>query len=78
MTIHRNYDQVVVLNLYSGSSKNHRAIYIIKDIEKMLGIKAHTIRIWKRCYGMMIPKRTDTNIRFYSDEVLRELLNISI
>ncbi len=54
------------------------AIYTIKDIEKMSGIKAHTIRIWERRYGMVIPKRTDTNIRYYSDENLKELLNISI
>lgn len=54
------------------------AIYTIKDIEKMSGIKAHTIRIWERRYGLVIPKRTDTNIRYYSDENLRELLNISI
>lgn len=54
------------------------AVYTIKDIEKMSGIKAHTIRIWERRYGMVIPKRTDTNIRYYSDEDLKELLNISI
>ena len=54
------------------------AVYSIKDIEKMSGIKAHTIRIWERRYGMVIPERTDTNIRYYSDEDLKELLNISI
>ena len=54
------------------------AIYTIKDIEKMSGIKAHTIRMWERRYGMVIPKRTDTNIRYYSDEDLRDFLNISI
>ncbi|NLZ96060.1 MAG: MerR family transcriptional regulator [Bacteroidales bacterium] len=54
------------------------AIYTIKDIEKMSGIKAHTIRVWERRYGIVIPKRTDTNIRYYTDEDLRELLNISI
>ena len=54
------------------------AVYSIKDIEKMSGIKAHTIRMWERRYGMVIPERTDTNIRYYSDEDLKELLNISI
>lgn len=54
------------------------AIYTIKDIEKMSGIKAHTIRMWERRHGMVIPKRTDTNIRYYSDEDLKDLLNISI
>ena len=54
------------------------AIYTIKDIEKMSGIKAHTIRMWERRYGMVIPNRTDTNIRYYTDEDLREFVNISI
>jgi DNA-binding transcriptional MerR regulator len=54
------------------------ATYSIKDIEKMSGIKAHTIRMWERRYGLVIPKRTDTNIRYYSDDDLKDLLNISI
>lgn len=54
------------------------ATYSIKDIEKISGIKAHTIRMWERRYGMVIPKRSETNIRYYSDEDLKDLLNISI
>ena len=54
------------------------ATYSIKDIVKMSGIKAHTIRMWERRFGLVIPKRTDTNIRYYSDEDLRDILNISI
>lgn len=54
------------------------ATYSIKDIETMSGIKAHTIRMWERRFGLVIPKRTDTNIRYYSDEDLRDILNISI
>ncbi len=54
------------------------AIYSIKDLEKISGIKAHTIRIWERRYGLVNPRRTSTNIRYYSDEDLKKLLNISI
>ena len=54
------------------------AVYSIKDIEKISGIKAHTIRIWEKRYGLVIPKRTGTNIRYYSDEDLKDILNISI
>jgi len=54
------------------------AVYSIKDLEKISGIKAHTIRIWERRYGLVEPKRTSTNIRYYSDEDLKKLLNISI
>lgn len=54
------------------------AIYSISDLEKISGIKAHTIRIWERRYKIIAPKRTATNIRYYSDEDLKRLLNISI
>lgn len=54
------------------------ATYSIKDIEKMSGIMAHTIRMWERRFGLVIPKRTETNIRYYSDEDLKDILNISI
>lgn len=42
------------------------------------GIKAHTIRIWEQRYNIIHPKRTPTNIRYYEDRDLRQLLNISI
>lgn len=52
-------------------------IYSIKDLEILSGIKAHTIRIWEKRYNLLEPDRTDTNIRMYSDNDLRRLLNIS-
>jgi MerR family transcriptional regulator, light-induced transcriptional regulator len=52
--------------------------YSIKDIENLTNIKAHTIRIWEKRYGIIKPDRSDTNIRSYSEEELRKLLNISI
>ncbi len=52
--------------------------YSIKDLEKLSGIKAHTIRIWEQRYRLIEPKRTDTNIRFYSDDDLVKLMNISV
>ena len=52
--------------------------YSIKDLEKLSGIKAHTLRIWEKRYGILQPERTDTNIRFYSDIDLRKLLNVSL
>ncbi len=52
--------------------------YSIKDIELLTGIKAHTIRIWEQRYNIPVPKRTETNIRFYDDNDLRLLLNISL
>ncbi len=52
--------------------------YSIKDLEQLSGIKAHTLRIWEQRYNILQPKRTDTNIRLYTSEELRMLLNISV
>lgn len=52
--------------------------YKIRDLEILSGIKAHTIRIWEKRYGLLNPQRTDTQIRTYSDEELLLLLNISL
>lgn len=52
--------------------------YSIKDLEQITGIKAHTIRMWERRYSIIQPQRTETNIRYYSDQDLRKLLNISM
>lgn len=54
------------------------ATYTIKDLEKISGIKAHTIRIWEKRYSIVKPQRTQTNIRYYTDSDLRRLLNLSI
>lgn len=51
--------------------------YSIKDLEQLTGIKAHTIRIWEKRYQLIEPERTSTNIRFYSDNDLKKLLNVS-
>ncbi|MCF8334091.1 MAG: MerR family transcriptional regulator [Bacteroidales bacterium] len=52
--------------------------YTIKDLERLSGVKAHTIRIWEKRYGIITPNRTDTNIRRYDDEDLKSILNIAI
>ena len=52
--------------------------YAIKDLERLSGIKAHTLRIWELRYGILKPERTDTNIRYYTSEDLKRILNISL
>ncbi|MBI3235231.1 MAG: MerR family transcriptional regulator [Bacteroidetes bacterium] len=54
------------------------AKFSISDIEKFTGIKAHTLRIWEQRYDLLTPKRTETKIRYYDDEDLKLLLNVSI
>ena len=53
------------------------ANYTISDLETLSGIKAHTIRIWEKRYHIISPSRSNTNIRFYSNDDLKLLLNIS-
>lgn len=53
-------------------------VYSIKDLEKLSGVKAHTIRIWEKRYNLIQPKRTSTNIRYYTDDDLGKLLNVCI
>ncbi len=51
--------------------------YSIKDLEKLTGIKAHTIRIWEKRYDIVFPHRTSTNIRFYTEKDLKKLMNVA-
>lgn len=64
---------MLVLSMPANSRK-----YSIKDIENLTGIKSHTIRIWEKRYGIIEPDRTDTNIRYYDDDEVKKILNISI
>jgi MerR family transcriptional regulator, light-induced transcriptional regulator len=52
------------------------AVYSISDLEKLTGIRTHTIRMWEKRYGLIEPARTPTNIRYYDDNDLRFLMNI--
>ncbi|MAI22888.1 MAG: helix-turn-helix-type transcriptional regulator [Crocinitomicaceae bacterium] len=50
--------------------------FSIKELEHFTGIKSHTIRAWEQRYNLLLPKRTPTNIRYYSGEDLKKLLNV--
>lgn len=52
--------------------------FTIKDLENLSGVKAHTIRIWEQRYAFLKPQRTNTNIRYYSNDELKRLLNIAL
>ena len=53
-------------------------VFTIKDLENLSGIKAHTIRIWEQRYSFLKPRRTETNIRYYSNGELKTVLNIAL
>jgi MerR family transcriptional regulator, light-induced transcriptional regulator len=52
-------------------------VFSIKDLENFSGIKAHTIRIWEKRYRILVPERTDSNIRTYNESELKKILNVA-
>jgi len=57
---------------------NIKNIFSIKDLENISGIKAHTIRIWEKRYGLFEPDRINRNIRVYNYDSLLKILNIAL
>jgi DNA-binding transcriptional MerR regulator len=52
--------------------------YSIKELERLSGIRAHTIRIWEKRHKLISPQRTQTNIRYYSDDDLKKIINVAV
>ena len=61
-----------------GKMKRIKSTFSIKNLENLSGIKAHTLRIWEKRYNLLEPDRTDTNIRRYSLDSLKRLLNVTL
>lgn len=66
----KHFENIIVSNTMNA--------FTIKDIENLSGVKAHTIRIWEQRYNFLKPRRSDTNIRYYSNEELKTILNIAL
>ena len=58
--------------------KRIKSTFSIKNLENLSGIKAHTLRIWEKRYNLLEPERTYTNIRRYSLDSLKRLLNVTL
>ena len=69
---------MIPLSLFSRLGYSEVSTYSIKDLEQLSGIKAHTLRVWEQRYQFIIPKRTETNIRYYDSKDLRLVLNIAL
>jgi len=52
--------------------------YSIKDIERLTGVMAHTLRVWEKRYGIPSPTRSANNFRVYSDDELKYLLVVAM
>lgn len=51
--------------------------FSIRDIENLTGIKAHTLRIWEKRYGIVIPPTAPGKHRIYDNNDLKHILRIS-
>src|SRR5438105_12129127 len=51
--------------------------FTIKDIERLSGIKAHTLRIWEQRHGLCFCKRKESLHRYYDNEDLKQILRIA-
>ncbi len=55
------------------SSFMMEALHAIKVVTRRTGLTAHVIRIWEKRYGAVVPERTSTNRRLYTDEQIDRL-----
>jgi MerR family transcriptional regulator, light-induced transcriptional regulator len=69
---------LLIISEEKGEMNSGGKSYSIKELENFCGIKAHTIRMWEKRYNILKPDRSDTNIRFYTEEELKKLITISI
>jgi DNA-binding transcriptional MerR regulator len=51
--------------------------FTIRDIERLSGIKAHTLRIWEQRHGLCFGKRKESQHRYYDNEDLKQILRVS-
>ena len=47
--------------------------YPIQVVVRETGLTAHVLRVWERRYRAVVPQRTDTQRRVYSDEDVERL-----
>ncbi len=66
------------IRLLNKQKQAKMAVYSIRELENLSGIKAHTIRIWEKRYRLIEPHRTNTNIRYYTDANLKKILNVAV
>ena len=45
----------------------------MKVVTQRTGLTSHTVRVWERRYGAVVPERTETNRRHYSDADIERL-----
>jgi DNA-binding transcriptional MerR regulator/methylmalonyl-CoA mutase cobalamin-binding subunit len=51
----------------------NKSLYPIKAVSKITGISLHVLRAWEKRYHAVVPTRTETNRRLYTQEDLQKL-----
>lgn len=46
----------------------------LKSVSQKTGLSAHVLRAWEKRYGVVVPERTETNRRFYTDNEIKKLI----
>ncbi len=52
-------------------------LYTIKKVAELTDLTVHSIRAWEKRYNVVVPERTDTNRRLYSQEDVEKLKLLS-
>ena len=48
-------------------------MYTIKNVSMITGIGVHTLRAWEKRYSVVVPDRSPSGRRFYSDSDIEKL-----
>lgn len=59
-----------------GEAASEEARYPIREVSRLTGVNAVTLRAWQRRYGLVQPARTDKGHRLYSEQDIRQIEEI--
>ncbi len=55
------------------ATKPDEGVYPIREVSRLTGVNAVTLRAWQRRYGLVQPARTDKGHRLYSEQDIRQI-----
>ncbi|HAU4909322.1 TPA: MerR family transcriptional regulator [Aeromonas hydrophila] len=58
---------------HAASLSPEEGIYPIREVSRLTGVNAVTLRAWQRRYGLVQPARTEKGHRLYSEQDIRQI-----
>lgn len=58
---------------HAASPSPEEGIYPIREVSRLTGVNAVTLRAWQRRYGLVQPARTEKGHRLYSEQDIRQI-----